>query len=240
MAYIYKITNLINDEFYIGQTISSLEHRFSQHKTYARNGGETIFARAIRKYGEENFIIESLEICEEIELDEKETFYIKTLKPKYNIKQEANGRIETTWNNHEIKMYTLKGEFIQDFNSILMASKWLVQNEKSESKNPYTLVSHICDVCSGKRKTAYGFIWRYVDNDFPIVLSDKNKQNIQQKVIMYFPDGRVRNFNSQSSCADFIIQNNLLEGTKKIISTGISNCCLGKRKQYRGFKFNYV
>ena len=75
---IYKITNKINGKVYIGQTIRSLDDRWQQHLRNAKNGVQTHFYHAIRKYGEENFIPEI--ICSantKEELNVLETYYIQ-------------------------------------------------------------------------------------------------------------------------------------------------------------------
>ena len=82
---IYQITNIVTNDFYIGQTVQKINNRFSNHKSYARNGGKTHLCNAFRKYGETNFIIEKLEsVNDKLSLDEKEQFWIKILKPRYN------------------------------------------------------------------------------------------------------------------------------------------------------------
>lgn len=50
-----------------------------------------------------------------------------------------------------VKQYDLQNNFIQSFPSLNAAAKALGKNG----------VSHISDVCKGKRKTAYGYIWRF-------------------------------------------------------------------------------
>ena len=78
MIGIYKITNLLNNKCYIGQSIQ-IEKRFAQHKSpYERNRHpELPLYKAIEKYGIENFSFEVIEECKQEELDEKEKFYIK-------------------------------------------------------------------------------------------------------------------------------------------------------------------
>lgn len=79
---IYKITNLINNKFYIGQDIKDDPKYFGSGK---------LIQMAIKKYGKENFIKETLEICtDEKQMDEREIFWIKELnatnrKIAYNI-----------------------------------------------------------------------------------------------------------------------------------------------------------
>lgn len=78
---IYKITNLINNKIYIGQS-SIIELRWSTEK--AGNCGKKL-KNAFLKYGTENFKFEIIEECSQEELNEKEMFYIK----KFNSVQEG-------------------------------------------------------------------------------------------------------------------------------------------------------
>lgn len=75
---IYKITNLINNKSYIGQTTKSLEKRLGIHKRCAFNyNKEYALYRAFRKYGIENFKWEIICECLSIdEMNEKEIYYI--------------------------------------------------------------------------------------------------------------------------------------------------------------------
>lgn len=77
--YIYKITNLINGKIYIGQSIRDIHQRFSRHINDALNNKlDTHFARAIRKYGENNFVIELIDSAEtQDELNQKEQYWIR-------------------------------------------------------------------------------------------------------------------------------------------------------------------
>lgn len=74
--FIYKITNIINNKSYIGQTVTSTKRRWILHKSEAKTD-DTHFHRAIRKYGAESFVIEILEELDDIEfLNERERFWI--------------------------------------------------------------------------------------------------------------------------------------------------------------------
>ena len=86
MGYIYKITNLINGTSYIGQTVRSIEIRYTDHWNSALNGrgkskekDESNFPLhlAMKKYGKENFKIECIEECPNEQLNEREIYYIK-------------------------------------------------------------------------------------------------------------------------------------------------------------------
>ena len=79
---IYKITNLINNKIYIGQD--------SNNNSSYYGSGKAIIS-AIKKYGKENFIKETLTSCKDFEdMNEKEVYWISLLnstdrKIGYNI-----------------------------------------------------------------------------------------------------------------------------------------------------------
>lgn len=77
--WIYKITNIQNNKVYVGQTIRPIKNRFHRHIRDAMNNIlDTHFARAIRKYGPENFIIEQIDSAEsQDELNQKEQYWIR-------------------------------------------------------------------------------------------------------------------------------------------------------------------
>lgn len=86
---IYKVTNKVNGKVYIGQTRHSLETRKIRHLSCARNGYNTHFYQAIRKYGEDNFKWEILCSCSsKQELKDLETYFITkydSIKHGYNM-----------------------------------------------------------------------------------------------------------------------------------------------------------
>lgn len=82
MNYIYKITNLINNKIYIGQTRNSVLYRWNQHISAAVSDKEKqdynyLLHKAIRKYGKNNFSIETIEeLDESVDLSEREQYWI--------------------------------------------------------------------------------------------------------------------------------------------------------------------
>lgn len=88
MAFIYKITNNLNQKFYIGFTSQkNPKLRFNQHLSTARSKKKNNqpIIRAIRKYGEKNFSFEIiLEGDEKFLLEVEEPRLIEELKPEYN------------------------------------------------------------------------------------------------------------------------------------------------------------
>ena len=81
MVGIYKITNQITGDFYIGKS-KNIKKRLYNHKHYVRHSEK--FETDIERYGWENFTFEVIEECGEDELLEREAFHIRSLKPSYN------------------------------------------------------------------------------------------------------------------------------------------------------------
>lgn len=103
-GYIYKVTNLINNKVYIGQTIN-FKKRKSHHLSVSFNPKNSsydhYFHRSIRKYGKNNFsweVICILDIEDKHELknqlDYLEKYYIKkynSFKDGYNLTKGGDG-----------------------------------------------------------------------------------------------------------------------------------------------------
>lgn len=89
IGYIYKVNCLINGKVYIGQTVRTLAERWRRHVSSSAKGSDNKFHRAIRKYGEDNFVVELVEEVQSLSLeglktllDEKEIYYIKLFNSK--------------------------------------------------------------------------------------------------------------------------------------------------------------
>jgi group I intron endonuclease len=78
MGFIYKITNKITNQSYIGQTVNSLEERWRKHKQI--NSNCRYLKNAFHKYGKDNFEFKLICICFDSDLNKFEIEYIK----KYN------------------------------------------------------------------------------------------------------------------------------------------------------------
>ena len=59
-------------------------------------------------------------------------------------------------------MYSLDGEFLQSFPSTNAAAEYMVQNKLTGCKKT-TIKQHITEVCTGRRKTAAKFKWKYAE-----------------------------------------------------------------------------
>ena len=103
--WIYKITNLINNKIYIGQTIRPIQDRFHRHINDALNNIlDTHFARAIRKYGKNNFIIEQIDQAQtQDELNKKEQYWIQYYNSVQNGYNETDAISKCGGNTYQSK-----------------------------------------------------------------------------------------------------------------------------------------
>ena len=207
MAFIYKITNDVNQKVYIGMTERSIEERFKEHcYDYKRRSFEKrpLYA-AMKKYGTEHFHVELIE--ETNNPEEREIYWIealKTFKLGYNATKGGDGRkyidydlVISTYkevgnmrktaeilnidfssvfnilHNKNIEIIPTRqvlskavamiedNEIKKVFSSAIEAGKYIFEIGISKA-DPVGIKSHIVQVCNGKRKTAYGYEWKYI------------------------------------------------------------------------------
>lgn len=79
MTGIYKITNVLNNQIYIGLSVD-IDKRLARHRSNYTDINnkeyEKTLYRAFRKYGIENFTFEVIEECSEEELSNREIYWI--------------------------------------------------------------------------------------------------------------------------------------------------------------------
>ena len=93
---IYKITNTITDDFYIGSS-KDIKRRWAAHKwpsRWKRCKNNPMYID-MQNYGVENFVFEVLEEVEPEQLKEKEQQFIEALKPTYNDRNAKGWDIES-------------------------------------------------------------------------------------------------------------------------------------------------
>lgn len=141
---IYKLTNLVNNKIYVGATTEGASYRFRRHVIKANGGGTTAICNAIREYGENNFKIETIELCKDLaHMNERENYWIVLLgatNPEigYNNKLGGGVRFQSdetkekigilhrgkiSENRKPILQYDINGIFVKEYPSIEAASK---------------------------------------------------------------------------------------------------------------------
>lgn len=187
MGYIYTITNKIDNKTYVGQTIQDLEARWKDHRKTHSNC--RYLRSAIKKYGIDNFVFKLLCITFDNQLDDMEIKYIEKyncLVPNgYNLrlggnsgrhnaetkqkisetlkKKFANGlinskplseitkkKISEAGRKNKIIQFDIDGNRLNSFNSCKEAGEYIGISQSGIS---------LC--CTGKAKTAKGYVWKY-------------------------------------------------------------------------------
>lgn len=172
MIGIYKITNLINNHSYIGQS-TNIQERLRRHKSRYKNPSSQdynkILYQAFRKYGIENFSFQIIEQCSinELNLKEKQWInYYNTYEDGYNatkgsreedfkVKQHKKSNFLTKETVIKIKQQlkeNLKSsteQIGQKYNisgrtirSINNGESWFDQNESYPIRKPYASLTN--------------------------------------------------------------------------------------------------
>lgn len=138
MGCIYKITNCINQKLYIGLTINDAETRFKKHKSMIYSNGCSALYEAFKKYGVENFIVET--ICfssNKKELMSLEKHYISelnTVSPNgYNLTSGGENCKVTEETKKKISK-ALKGRKIKWAEKVSIGVKKLWEGEEYRTK----------------------------------------------------------------------------------------------------------
>lgn len=102
---IYKATNILNGKVYIGQTNRSILDKRKKEHFYSKDG--TYFHNAVKKYGWNNFLWETIAVCSDTKkLDELEKHYIAYYKANNSL----YGYNETLGGEHGALGYTHSSE----------------------------------------------------------------------------------------------------------------------------------
>lgn len=113
MAYIYLITNLINNKKYVGKTTNTIKERWQEHcrDSKKKRCEKRPLYDAFNKYGIENFKIEELEYIEDdSKLSKREVYWIQELQTYghsgYNATKGGDGTILYDY-NEILELYNL-------------------------------------------------------------------------------------------------------------------------------------
>lgn len=181
---IYKVTNNLNGNVYIGQTSKTLEERRSKHEkeSLTENRKTVKFHNALQKYGFENFTWEILKTCSSQEqLDFYEEYYIQKYnsldrEKGYNLKH--GGKFGGCYSEEaRVNMGEASKKKWKDPGC---ASKMLAGLRKGtetvKQKAKEIFVEHICPVCGKSFKTKN---W---DSHIYCSLGCANKANVENGI----------------------------------------------------------
>lgn len=210
MAYIYQITNDVNQKIYIGKTENSIEKRFKEHcwdASRERNEKRPLY-NAMRKYGVEHFHIELIEETDNPE--EREVYWIEkkqSFKNGYNATIGGDGR--------KYIDYDLVVKTYQDLQNIKLVAKQLNHDESTISK---ILKEKNIDIKSSIE-------WM--------------RENRGKKVGQYdLNDNFIQSFDSRGLASKYLIDNHYTTSVAiDAVAGRIGQVCNGKRKTAYGFKW---
>lgn len=232
-GYIYCITNKINNKKYVGQTIRTIKVRWSCHQSESKNlEDNTIFHRAIRKYGSSNFEVMELEHIEcnnkidlKNQLNQLEIIYIKklnTLNPNgYNLTY--GGDSSSSVRKRKVVQANIVGEIINTFESIAEATRYIGYGECGLSS-----------VLGNFTNMALGYYWFYYD--------ELNKKDIKDGIIHNIYDNfkYIVQYNLEGEYLNHYYTLLEASSSSNISTSRISQCCNGNRKKANGFQWKYV
>ena len=221
MAYIYSITNNINQKKYIGKTTKNNPYdRWKQHVQHSKALENTVaysslhtmpIIRALKKYGSDNFKFRVLEECIDDKVNELEEHYIKKYDTYYNgynctFGGEGVKKDPKQWSNHPksraISCYTLEGNYICDYSTTGVAVLETLGHKPNNGE-----INCIRQCCLGNVFQSHGYRWTWKDEKLK---EWKDKQiRVRSKIYGYNTNGEYKEWDSQADCAEFI------EGNKK-------------------------
>lgn len=218
---IYKYQNSINQKIYIGKA-QDIAQRVRDHRYNASNPkrDNCVFHKALRKYGEENFIFEIVEECDKSILDEREQYWIayynSQLPNGYNMTSGGDGGQGELFRK-PVMQYSLLGDFIKEYESASEAARQLD-----------VFKSNLTAACRGETSQCGGFQWKYKDD--PREIKPIAKAN--GKLVAQYDKNNtfIKIYTSAKEASD-------ITG----IGVGsIRHCCNGRSKSAGGYIFKYL
>ena len=128
---VYKITNTITNDFYIGSS-KNVKQRWAHHKCpseWKKHPNNSLY-NDMQKYGVDKFDFQILTIAEPEHLKEAEQQFIEKLKPTYNNRR-ANG-----WDIERIREYQKEyGKKYREYNKEYEKKRKYIWYLKNKEKN---------------------------------------------------------------------------------------------------------
>lgn len=246
---VYLITNIVNGKVYVGQTSrrngDGYIKRFKIHLWESKKLKTKRLAMAIRKYGEDKFVVELIEDnIPSSKINEREIYWIDYYKSfdnrigynmtlggtgvkGYEFPIEVKEKLKKSTYNYMQQLKQNKEEFEKRNNKISysLKSKHMKLTEEQKKK-----ISDFAKTRTGEKNPFYGHHF-----------SEKSKEllSIQNGVAINMYDLKtgviVKSFNSSIRAAQYLFENNIINCKSSAVSR-INTVC-----QHRGFSaYGYI
>lgn len=235
MSYSVYAHKFPNGKMYVGITMQDCKKRWCNGRGYT----SPLMKNAIEKYGWDNiehvvlFSGLSKETACKIEIDLIRKYDLNNAENGYNIstggesgslgaaRSEKWKSLHVEALNKKVSQYSLGGEKLNEFRSVKDAAESVGGSFKVISAN-----------CNGKKRTAYGYVWRFADDGF--FLRDCKTGGAHKKAkrtVAYDKNGeKIAEFESAYSASK-------ITGIKK---QNIVACCNKKVKTAGGYEWQYA
>lgn len=209
MGYIYKITNTLNGKIYIGQTVKSLQKRFTQHKNNSNKPyfSQIVLYKAFNKYGIENFTFEEVEQVDNSNLDEREKYWIEYYDSYFN-------GYNSTFGGRATQLYNWDIDDIIEKYHILKSARAVAK----EIGCDHSTIDHILNANGVKRYTPAQ------QQSNPVVFK---KGEIEH------------HFETTTEAAQWLIDNKITKMTNRTIVRQEITSRIRNNKKYFGFEVYY-
>ncbi|MGN1312213.1 MAG: GIY-YIG nuclease family protein [Bacilli bacterium] len=205
MAYIYKISNDINDKIYIGKTLNTIQERFKEHcRDYLKREEEKRpLYSAMKKYGIEHFQIQEIEQCYDEDASNREIYWISyydSYKKGYNATLGGEGKQK--YNHQEILNLLRQGMSTNEIISKIGCCKDIIYDIAKNNNINLAMIS--------QKDTA---------------------KKLSKKVAQYDKDMNYKQtFNSVADAARWLYEQKIIPTLSSGVRTHIAEVCNGKRK----------
>lgn len=173
---IYRITNLITNKLYVGQTEQTLKDRFVQHKR--KGNGCLKLVRSMNKHGRENFVIEFVMAANTQEVaDYWEQFFIAKwdcIKNGYNIAEGGKVTKHSAETKKQMSETHLKKSFCRTPEAITEILEGKLSTQQLATK--YNTTPQTIAIVRREALLEQGIVYKYVPHE----TSEQTRQAISK------------------------------------------------------------
>ena len=190
----------------------TIQERFLEHIREAARNNERPLYRAINKYGIENFSIEEVEQCSDLNLNDREQYWIS---------------IYNTYHNGYNATLGGDGSHYLDYDLICEVYQ-KVKNRTETAKQLNICVDTVTKVLSERNIEILNCIE---------VMRKKTSKPIVQ---ISLTDEEIQSFPSLAAAAEFLVNHDLAKGDITGVRSHIRDVAVGKRKTAYKYKWKFI